>query len=250
METDANERGVAPLSPPWFERVGPSGFAAGGAALGFAMSLLFVLNSAPGASNTPTPLLSAEPQRRSEIQGIKQSAQGPAAPSSDSIQVELMSQPLMSPLKRAIKQDHSTHAPRTNTISNTDRQSEKVANHVLPIVAATADYLGTPVTRRDSATSTVNTGTGTGRVAPNPSISFDIPVPRTEYRSSAPTKYRSSARKKYRTVDQRSSDREATVPTSEAAFGTTAAGNPTFVGPRGGIYHYSASGNKVYQRKR
>lgn len=32
--------------------------------------------------------------------------------------------------------------------------------------------------------------------------------------------------------------------------GTTKKGQPIYVGPRGGRYHYSASGKKVYERKR
>jgi len=33
-------------------------------------------------------------------------------------------------------------------------------------------------------------------------------------------------------------------------YGTTATGVPTYVGPRGGVYHYSKSGKKVYERRR
>ena len=52
-----------------------------------------------------------------------------------------------------------------------------------------------------------------------------------------------------------SSDRDAenkyTPPaTASASPGTTATGIPLHVGPRGGVYHYSASGKKVYQRKK
>jgi len=32
----------------------------------------------------------------------------------------------------------------------------------------------------------------------------------------------------------------------DTPYGTTATGIPTYVGPRGGVYHYSASGKKVY----
>ena len=38
--------------------------------------------------------------------------------------------------------------------------------------------------------------------------------------------------------------------TSAASLGTTATGIPLHMGPRGGIYHYSANGNKVYERHR
>jgi hypothetical protein len=36
----------------------------------------------------------------------------------------------------------------------------------------------------------------------------------------------------------------------EAPYGTTVTGIPTYVGPRGGVYHYSPSGRKVYERRR
>jgi len=38
------------------------------------------------------------------------------------------------------------------------------------------------------------------------------------------------------------------VPFEGTPSGTTATGIPTYVGPRGGVYHYSASGKKVYER--
>jgi hypothetical protein len=36
---------------------------------------------------------------------------------------------------------------------------------------------------------------------------------------------------------------------TSSSIGTTATGIPLYMGPRGGIYHYSKSGKKVYQRK-
>ena len=36
----------------------------------------------------------------------------------------------------------------------------------------------------------------------------------------------------------------------DTASGTAATGTPTYVGPRGGVYHYSKSGKKVYERRR
>ncbi len=39
------------------------------------------------------------------------------------------------------------------------------------------------------------------------------------------------------------------APSGDIPNGTTATGIPTYVGPRGGVYHYSASGKKVYQRR-
>jgi len=39
-------------------------------------------------------------------------------------------------------------------------------------------------------------------------------------------------------------------PNSENVSKRTATGIPTFTGPRGGQYHYSKSGKKVYEKKR
>jgi hypothetical protein len=40
------------------------------------------------------------------------------------------------------------------------------------------------------------------------------------------------------------------TPSGDIASGTTATGIPTYVGPRGEVYHYSMSGKKVYERRR
>jgi hypothetical protein len=37
---------------------------------------------------------------------------------------------------------------------------------------------------------------------------------------------------------------------SESAVGATPTGKTIYVGPRGGLYHYSESGKKVYERRR
>ncbi len=39
-------------------------------------------------------------------------------------------------------------------------------------------------------------------------------------------------------------------PYGETSTGSTATGIPTYTGPRGGTYHYSKSGNKVYSKKK
>ena len=36
---------------------------------------------------------------------------------------------------------------------------------------------------------------------------------------------------------------------AESSYGTTATGIPTYAGPRGGVYHYSKFGKKVYERR-
>ena len=37
---------------------------------------------------------------------------------------------------------------------------------------------------------------------------------------------------------------------TEKSIGTTPTGKTLYVGPRGGVYHYSASGRKVYERRK
>lgn len=41
--------------------------------------------------------------------------------------------------------------------------------------------------------------------------------------------------------------RKATIASSEAIAGVTPTGKTLYVGPQGGVYHYSAGGNKVYR---
>jgi hypothetical protein len=43
---------------------------------------------------------------------------------------------------------------------------------------------------------------------------------------------------------------QSPAPTGGTPYDTTATGIPTYVGPRGGVYHYSRSGKKVYERRR
>ena len=45
-------------------------------------------------------------------------------------------------------------------------------------------------------------------------------------------------------------DTARTAHSGETAVGTTATGKTIYEGPRGGHYHYSKSGKKVYERKR
>jgi hypothetical protein len=43
---------------------------------------------------------------------------------------------------------------------------------------------------------------------------------------------------------------QSSVRSGETAVGTTPTGKTIYVGPRGGLYHYSKSGKKVYERRR
>ena len=51
-------------------------------------------------------------------------------------------------------------------------------------------------------------------------------------------------------VDLQSSVGEKTAKPGETEIGTTPTGKTLYQGPRGGVYHYSKSGKKVYQKKK
>ena len=84
-------------------------------------------------------------------------------------------------------------------------------------------------------------------------------------RISARTSARTTARTKARAQDPEPKELEfSSIPdipparpaassdsfTSSSGPGTTATGIPLHVGPRGGIYHYSKSGKKVYEKRK
>ena len=250
METVRTKPDFPVTSRPWFERVGVTGFAGGGAALGFAISLFLVWNSAPGAASPPALLLSAQPRRGTEAPGGQQAVGFPVPANRAVGQVELESQPLVSPSRPAIDHDENVQATNGSATLSPQGQTEKVARQEPPDVPVTIPYQASQLMNRDPARGAIGTGPGPAHEVTGSSIAVAIPTPRTEYRRSATTHYRTSARNKYRAVDRGSGYVDQTAPASGTAFGTTATGIPTYVGPRGGIYHYSASGNKVYQRKR
>jgi hypothetical protein len=74
-------------------------------------------------------------------------------------------------------------------------------------------------------------------------------------RTSARTSSRSKARTTARIPDPVPVPKPDPPPSSytsadSSSLGSTATGIPLHMGPRGGIYHYSKNGNKVYQRKK
>ena len=78
---------------------------------------------------------------------------------------------------------------------------------------------------------------------------------RSEARTSARTTVRSSARgvKKEEYIPPApppDPPEERPVVRPSYSAGTTATGIPLHVGPRGGIYHFSKNGNKVYQKRK
>ncbi len=88
-----------------------------------------------------------------------------------------------------------------------------------------------------------------GSSAGSADIPYDLPSARTTARYTPRTTSRTTAR----TGARRSYSLDDPLPAldlSASNIGTTATGIPLHMGPRGGIYHYSKSGNKVYQRKK
>jgi hypothetical protein len=67
---------------------------------------------------------------------------------------------------------------------------------------------------------------------------------RTKARVSAPSSSRKSSRS-----SRRADPDPPFLPYSPLSAGASPTGLPLFVGPRGGIYHYSANGNKVYHSR-
>lgn len=70
----------------------------------------------------------------------------------------------------------------------------------------------------------------------------EAPLARYSARTQARTQARTAPRRRYY------APQPDPVPYSPWSMGATPTGLPLYMGPRGGVYHYSASGNKVYQR--
>lgn len=74
--------------------------------------------------------------------------------------------------------------------------------------------------------------------------------------SESPGSYRGSSWRAPNLTPRRSSRGTARTSPPPASYlgiespGTTATGIPLHVGPRGGVYHYSSSGRKVYERRK
>ena len=51
-------------------------------------------------------------------------------------------------------------------------------------------------------------------------------------------------------IDAKSKSTDGNAPASTGSGSSRSAKGPIYTGPRGGRYHYSASGKKVYERKR
>jgi hypothetical protein len=238
-------------SCPWFERLGAPSFAAGGAALGFAVSLLFVWNSSPIAENSPTPLVPAQPPlHRPEALIGRQPVRTPILTHGAGAQIELAREPLVTPSRPVPENKQSVSRTEISGPSGTVEGSDGVTGQEPPNVAVARSYQGSHVVQRDTATSGIDSGARRDNDFTRPTQANVVSTPGTAYRQSAPTHYRTTARSRYRSAYQTSSEDEKTVRPSESPLGTTATGIPTYVGPRGGVFHYSASGKKVYQRRR
>jgi len=200
------------FSHPWFEQIGTSGFAAVGAILGFAISLLFVLNTSPAAPALPAQRIvapawaaselapqpkSALPVTRSPTQGVTQSPQPLSAP------VQQASAPQAAPDQDA--------APDGTQVASTPEQSP-------------------PASQQDAPDSGAPLAPASG--------------------SGENTRSRRHPSGMTRALAPASGSGENRVHSSDTLQATTATGNPLHVGPRGGVYHMSKSGKKVYERKR
>lgn len=78
------------------------------------------------------------------------------------------------------------------------------------------------------------------------------PAPPWEYRHPVAVTLGRMAKAKPEPKPAKESDSPADsqIPSGEAVTGHTATGIPIHTGPRGGRYHYSKNGNKVYERKK
>lgn len=89
---------------------------------------------------------------------------------------------------------------------------------------------------------------------PEPQTAADKPTikPSTKPNTVASSKPKSTTQTK--TPKKQDPDPEPDTvdrnPNGEAVTGHTPTGIPTFTGPRGGVYHYSKNGNKVYSKKK
>jgi hypothetical protein len=143
----------------------------------------------------------------------------------------------------------SSDQPRRETSESGVEPKLQSQIQAAPSVASATPHEVGQVTPRGAAGDSADRRTGSALGATTRDSSIGIPTAKTEYRSSARARYRTSARKDA-SVAQASNDSEGSIHPSETPYGTTATGIPTYMGPRGGIYHYSASGRKVYERRR
>ncbi len=194
------------VSYPWFERIGVSGFAASGATLGFAISLLFVLKASPVVSAPHVQPIVTATRPATTLPSVSKPAllvvQPPARSALQSPE----------PLFTAFQGDAANRLSPDQTAAVRQPTSDQKTVMQSPDQAVTParEPFFNPV-QRDQAERLSLAQTGVTRQ----------PAP-----------------------DQKA------VPSSEMPVGTTATGIPLHVGPRGGVFHYSTSGKKVYERKR
>ncbi len=173
---------------PWFEQIGISAFAAVGALLGLAISLLFVLKASPAAPAPLTQPIAALVRPATNLPSPKPALQVEQSPDQGDAQ-DL--RPLLAPVKQA---SAAQTVPDQNAAD--DQTQAEFASEQSP-----------PISQQATSHSVAA-------------------IPGSSLRD------------------------ETTVRSPETSAGSTANGIPLHVGPRGGVYHYSTSGKKVYERKR
>ena len=285
MQTERAKPEQPPRSVPWFERVGAVSFAASGAALGFTFSLVVLSTAAPLAPTGPPAASLAQGRsgdavnpRVGEPRFLAHVAAGPAAPErqplaqssgppvgTDRNEKHAAIDPKLSPDVLAViptsREEDAKGESDSGGVARTDRPSSEAPKSAdepgLPRGIEAAPVAGTDSRSQDNESRARDVSAGASDPGVEPagaesarSQNGSISAPKTGYRGAARTGSRTSARRRYRTGLPESSESEAAFMSSESSVGSTATGIPTYVGPRGGVYHYSASGKKVYQWRR
>jgi hypothetical protein len=133
------------------------------------------------------------------------------------------------------KADPEKHEPVLTQAAGPKSEENK---HPTPVVPQAMVAPAGPASVAASPPPVVAAGTPPPIVVAAPAAPISVPAIRSPKRT-----YRSTAKVEYRMPDPWPRGQET-------AYGTTPTGIPTHMGPRGGIYHYSPSGRKVYESSR
>ena len=274
-------RSTAGRDAPWYEGAGATGFAACGASLGFVVSVVVLGATGPVSPKSTASLFMSQGDGGSAA--ARQNVAAEAAGSFKSGRAESGRQASASQAKGPIESglggptvqiDASRNLERrvqssssrvagqgsaasTNSTTNTGRPPPEVPD---PSAEPNSESSDRPDAMRNAnpqggtwqektEDGAPDPGLGQGSV-PSGARDGTISSAGMGYRRSRNAGYRSSARTRYRSSAPSVGDDESLYGSSVDSAGTTATGIALHVGPRGGVYHYSASGKKVYQRRR
>ncbi len=207
MQTVRTELDAPATSFPWFESVGVSGFAAGGAAMGFAISLLLVWNSAPAAYEPSRLLATAQPLRGTGTRtGEKAAKPGlPAGSASgwsersqqqlvtrtgpsiernqDAAETEINAAPVPDGLDEAIALQEPPKEAFSSSVVNRSESHPTASrrdgtefetptqSHDLPNAVPASRHQDSKLMQRDEAGAATDPGNGSARVATSASVS-------------------------------------------------------------------------------